>query len=163
MHSVTRVAMSGFAARKSALNLDRRALELDREGQERRKDSIVPMPCGHCPSSSTGAAYTVHIPSLLEGTQWPDRASTLYLPERSLVWLTAFFVSHGEDPHVQKIGWHLVRPMKAVLRYFRDVRLSALSLSLPSQYFRTAALTMDLALSLDGGDVSHSDGWGRPY
>ena len=42
MHSVTRVAMSGFAARKSALNLDRRALELDSEGQERRKDSIVP-------------------------------------------------------------------------------------------------------------------------
>ena len=53
--------------------------------------------------------------------------------------------------------------MKLVLKYFRDERLSAFSLSLASQYFRTAALTMDLALSLDGGSVSHSDGWGRPY
>ena len=100
MHSVTRVAMSGFAARKSSLNLDRRALELDREGQERRKDSIVPSRAlgviQHCGS--------VHMPSLFQGTQWPDRESTLYLPERSLPCVTAFSVSHGEEPHVKKIG-----------------------------------------------------------
>ena len=99
-HSVTRGIRSEFAARKSALDLDSRALEPDSEGQDRRKDSIVPLWAfvvnQHCGS--------VHMPSLFQGTQWPDRESTLYLPERSLPCVTAFSVSHGEEPHVEKIG-----------------------------------------------------------
>ena len=99
-HSVTRGIRSEFAARKSALDLDSRALEPDSEGQDRRKDSIVPLwafvVIQHCGS--------VHMPSLFQGTQWPDRESTLYLPERSLPCVTAFSVSHGEEPHVKKVG-----------------------------------------------------------
>ena len=39
----------------------------------------------------------VHKPSFLPGVQWPDRASSLYLPDKTLAWVTAFSTSLGED------------------------------------------------------------------
>ena len=77
--------------------------------------------------------------------------------------MVAFSDSHGEEPHDQKMGWHLVRPKYPDLRYLKDVSLTAFSLRLASQYFSTADLTIVLVLIFDGGDRSHSDGWGRSY
>ena len=95
------------------------------------------------------------MPSLFQGTQWLDKASTLYLPERSLAWVVAFSASQGEEPHDQKIGWHLVRPMKPDFRYFKDGSMVAFSLRSASQNFSTADLTIVLALDFVGGERSH--------
>ena len=156
-HSVTRGRRSGWAVRKVSLKWASMTLEVDKEGQDRRKDSMVPL----CVSSDSQHSGKEHKPCLFQGTQWPDKASTLYLPERSLACVVAFSDSHGEEPQDQKIGWHLVRPMHPTLRYLRDESLSAFSLRIASQCISTADLTIVLALIFEGGDWSHSDGWGR--
>ena len=86
-----------FLTTKLTLSRVSNALEIDSEGHDRRNESIVPFwalsvikDCGN-----------VHIPNLFQATHWPDRASTLYLPKRSLALVIAFSVSHGDDPHVQ--------------------------------------------------------------
>ena len=99
-HSVTRGRMSGLEIRKLFMNSVRLALVVDKEGHDRRKDSMVPL----CPLSVFQHSGREHIPSLFPGIQWPDRASTRYLPERSLAWVVAFSVSHGEDPQDQNRG-----------------------------------------------------------
>ena len=53
--------------------------------------------------------------------------------------------------------------MNLVFRYCREVRASALVLSLSSQNCRTAALTVDLTCSLEGLVVIQVRGGGRPY
>ena len=99
-HSVTRGRMSGLEVRKVSMNSVRLALVVDKEGHDRRKDSMVPL----CSLSVLQHSGREHIPSLFPGTQWPDRASTRYLPERSLAWVVAFSVSHGEEPQDQNRG-----------------------------------------------------------
>ena len=99
-HSVTRGRRSGLAVRKFVLNWVSKALVVDSEGQDRRKDSMVPL----WATSDCQHPGREHIPSLFQGIQWPDRASTLYLPERSLAWVVAFSDSHGEEPHDQNMG-----------------------------------------------------------
>ena len=91
------------------------------------------------------------------------RASTLYLPDKSLAWVVAFSTSIGDTPQVLNIGWHLVSPRKPFLRYLREVRESAWSLNLANQYCLTAALASCFTWSLDGLVVSHDEGWGRAY
>ena len=97
------------------------SLVLEREGQERRRDSRVPLWALSDPQHSG----SVHMPSLFQGTQCPERASTLYLPDKNLAWVVAFSSSHAEDPQVKKMGWHLVRPKYSVLRYCKEGRVSA--------------------------------------
>ena len=99
-HSVTRGRRSGLEVRKLSMNSVRLALVVDKEGHDSRKDSMLPL----CSWSVLQHSGREHIPSLFQGTQWPDRASTLYLPERSLAWVVAFSVSHGELPQDQNKG-----------------------------------------------------------
>ena len=134
-------------------------LVLDREGQVRRKASTVPL-WADAVFQHSGKE---HIPFLFQGTQCPDNPSNLYLPDNNLACVVALSTSHGEDPHVRKRGWDLVRPRKLVLRYLIDERLEASSLSLDSQYCRTAVLAMDLTCSLLGWFVNQVTGCGRPY
>ena len=131
----------------------------DNEGQERRKLSSVPLCAALLPQQSG----SVHSPSLFQGTQCPVRDSTLYLPDKSLAWVVAFSTSLGEAPQVQNRGWHLTSPRKPVLRYLREVRESAWTLSLTNQYCLTAALASCFTWSLDGLVVSQEEGWGREY
>ena len=78
----------------------------DREGQESKKLSIVPLWEAGVPQHPG----RVHKPSLFQGTQWPVNASSLYLPESSLACVVAFSTSQGEDLHALNRGWHLVNP-----------------------------------------------------
>ena len=74
------------------------------EGQEMRRLSTVTLwACTVLQHSGR-----VHRPSLFQGVQWPDRASTLYLPERRRAWHEAFSTSRGELPHKLNIGWQVV-------------------------------------------------------
>ena len=112
-HSVTRDERSGWLERKSDLNCSSLSLVDEREGQDRRRSSRVPL---WAPTDLQQSGKE-HIPSLFPGVQCADRDSTLYLPERNLAWVVTFSSSQGEDPHVQKMAWHLVRPKYSVLRY----------------------------------------------
>ena len=91
-----------MALKKFSLNSVRVAVALDREGHDRRKASMVPLWALSVPQH----IGREHIPCLFQGTQCTDKASSLYLPERSL----ACMVSQGEEPHDWYWGWHLVRP-----------------------------------------------------
>ena len=62
------------------------ALVADRAGHDSRRDSTVPLWLAAEPQH----AGREHNPSLFHGTQCPDRASTLYLPDRNLAWVVAF-------------------------------------------------------------------------
>ena len=115
----------GLDCRCLRLNMWRVCLALDSEGHESRKCSTDPL----CQSRVLQHSGRVQRPSLFPGTQWPVRASTLNLPERSLAWVVPFSTSQGEEPQDLKMGWHLDRPMYLVLRYWREVRESALVLS----------------------------------
>ena len=135
------------------------SLVRERDGQESKRDSTVPLwDCSVFQHSGK-----VHMPPLFHGVQCPLRASTLYLPERSLAWVVAFSTSQGFEPEVVKMGWHLSSPRYSVFRYFREVSVLALALSIASQYCTTAALAMLLTCCLVGCDVSHVRGWGSPY
>ena len=61
------------------------------------------------------------------------------------------------------MGWDLDRPRYLVLRYWRELRVSALVLSWSSQYSMTAAFTLDLTICLEGLLSSQSSGCGRQY
>ena len=65
------------------------ALVTDRDGQDSRKDSTVPLWLAKEPQHDGREQK----PSLFQGTQCPDRASTLYLPDNSLAWVVAFSTS----------------------------------------------------------------------
>ena len=132
---------------------------LDNEVQDRRKLSTVPLWEAVVPQQPGRVQFA----SLFQGTQCPVRASTLYLPDKSLAWVVAFSTSIGDTPQVLNIGWHLVSPRKPFLRYLREVRESAWSLNLANQYCLTAALASCFTWSLVGLVVSHDDGWGRTY
>ena len=106
----------------------------ERDGQDSRKDSTVPLWAW----SESQQSVSTHIPPLFHGTQWPMSASTLNLPERSLAWVVAFSTSQGEEEQVLNRGWHLVRLRKPVLRYLRylkEERELALDLSLSCQCY----------------------------
>ena len=105
----------------------------------------------------------VHRPSLFQGVQWPDRASTLYLPERRRAWQEAFSTSRGELPHSLNIGWQVVSPRKLVCKYLVEGRWAAWWRSLVSHSWSTADLAMVLTWCLDGWWSSQSEGWGRSY
>ena len=77
-----------------------------RDGQESNRDSTVPL----WDWSVFQQPGSVHRPPLFHGVQWPERASTLYLPDSSLAWVVAFSTSQGEEPQVVNRGWHLVSP-----------------------------------------------------
>ena len=64
-HTVTRGRRSGLVIRKLSLNTSRVALVVDREGQDKRKDSIVPLWALSVPQHNGKE----HIPSLFHGTQ----------------------------------------------------------------------------------------------
>ena len=145
--------------RKVVLYWTRASLVVDREGQERRKVSTVPL----CEAGVPQHSGKVHSPSLFHGTQWPESASTLYLPDRRRACVVAFSTSQGEDPHDLNRGWHLVRPKNLVFKYCREERESALVRNLASQYWRTADLAVILTCSLVGWEVSQVAGWGSPY
>ena len=130
------------------------ALVLDSEGQDMRKDSTVPL----WAFSVAQHSGNVHIPSLFQGTQCPDSASTRNFPERSLACEVAFSTSHGEEEHVLNSGWHLVNPRNPVCRYCREESVLALVLSFSSQNWRTADLVTVLTWSLVGWDVSQATG-----
>ena len=76
------------------------ALVTDRDGQDNKKDSTVPLWLSSEPQHDGKEQK----PSLFHGTQCPDRASTLYLPDSSLAWVVAFSTSQGEEPQVVKMG-----------------------------------------------------------
>ena len=103
----------------------------DREGQERKKLSIVPL----WEADVLQHSGRVQKPSLFQGTQWPVSASSLYLPESSLACVVAFSTSQGDDLHDLNRGWHLVNPRYLVLRYSREESESALVRSFSSQYW----------------------------
>ena len=105
-HALTKEMRWGNLLRKDQQNCIRLALVVDREGQDNRSDSTVPL----WDSSVPQHVGNEHNPPLFHGTQCPDRASTLYLPDKSLAWVVAFSTSQGEEPQVVKIGWHLVNP-----------------------------------------------------
>ena len=81
-------------------------------------DSIVPLWEASVPQHSG----RVHSPSLFQGVQCPDKASTLYLPDIILAWVVAFSTSQGEEPQDVKIGWHFVSPKYSGLKYLREER-----------------------------------------
>ena len=145
-HSFTIGPRWGLVFNYPRLNMWRICLALDREGHKSRKCSSDPL----CQSGVLQHSGRVQRPSLFPGTQWPVRASTLNLPERSLAWVVPFSTSQGEEPQDLKMGWHLDRPRYLVLRYWRELRVSALVLSWSSQYSVTAALTLDLTSCLEG-------------
>ena len=89
-----------MAVRKFVWNWVSEALVVDSDGQDRRKDSMVPL----WATSDCQHQDREHMPSLFHGVQWPDKASSLYLPETSLAWVVAFSASHGEEPQDQNIG-----------------------------------------------------------
>ena len=90
----------GNLLRKVKQNCIRSALYVDRDGQDKSMSSTVPL----CEASVCQHSGRVHSPSLFQGVQCPDRASTLYLPESSLAWEVAFSTSQGEEPQEVKIG-----------------------------------------------------------
>ena len=116
--------------RKDQQNCIRLALVVDRDGQDNRSDSTVPL----WDSSVLQQLGKEHNPPLFHGTQCPDRASTLYLPDNNLAWVVAFSTSQGEEPQVVKMEWHFVSPMYSVFRYLREERELACVLSIASQY-----------------------------
>ena len=158
-HSVTKDERSGWMERKSDWNLSSMSLVEEREGQDRRSCSRVPL---WAPADLQQSGKE-HIPSRFPGVQCPDRDSTLYLPERNLACVVAFSISHGDDPQVQKMAWHLVRPKYSVLRYCKEGRVSAWSLSLSNQNCNTADLALLFTRALLGWQLSHSEGCGSPY
>ena len=99
-HVVASEEGMGNLLRKDLLNSIKSALVSDKEGQVNKRDSTVPL----CLASEPQHDGKEQKPSLFHGTQCPDRASTLYLPDRSLAWVVAFSTSQGEDPQVVKIG-----------------------------------------------------------
>ena len=159
MHVVASVDIWGNLSRNDQQCCIKSALVADRAGHDSRRDSTVPLWLAAEPQH----AGREHNPSLFHGTQCPDRASTLYLPDRNLAWVVAFSTSQGEAPQVVKMGWHLVNPRYSVFRYLREERELAWVLSRASQYCRTAALAMVFTCVLVGLDASQSVGWGNPY
>jgi hypothetical protein len=145
--------------RKDQQNCIRSALVVDRDGQDSKRYSTVPLWEASVPQH----AGKEHIPPLFHGTQCPESASTLYLPDKSLAWLVAFSTSQGEEPHVLNMGWHLVSPRKPVFRYRRDERELALALSSASQNSKTAVLAMVFTCSLVGCEDNQAAGCGSPY
>ena len=131
----------------------------DRDGQDSNIDSTVPL--WDC--SVVQQSGREHKPPLFHGVQCPLSASILYLPEMSLAWVVAFSTSHGFEPEVVKMGWHLTSPRYSVFRYLREVRVLVLALSMASQYCNTAALAMLLTCCLVGFDVSQVRGCGNSY
>ena len=91
----------GYLLRKNQQNFIMFALVVDRDGQESRSDSTVPL----WDTSVLQHPGREHNPFLFHGTQCPDRASTLYLPDKSLDWVVAFSISQGKEPQVVRIGW----------------------------------------------------------
>ena len=159
MHCLTGLTKLGLASRKEGMKLSSSALVLAKDGQERRKDCKVPL----WDWSVLQQSGSEHIPSLFQGTQWPERASTLNRPDRILACVVAFSSSHGEDLHDLNNGWHFVRPRNLVFRYCREGRVSAFVLILSRVCWRTADLVIDLTWDLPGLADSHSSGWGRSY
>ena len=95
--------------------LDNTSMVGDKEGQDKRKVSTVPLWEADVPQHSG----RVQRPSLLPGTQWPVSDSSLYLPESSLAWVVAFSTSQGDDLHALNRGWNLVSTRYLDLRYCR--------------------------------------------
>ena len=98
--SCTNVDKCGFVSRKDCLYSSRYCLVGEREGQLSRKFSTVPL--WHLVVAQQSGR--MHMPSLFQGVQCPDTASTLYLPDKSLAWVVALSTSHGEDPQDVKRG-----------------------------------------------------------
>ena len=72
------------------------ALVTARDGQDNKKDSTVPLWLSSEPQHDGKEQK----PSLFHGTQCPDRASTLYLPDIILARVVTFTTSRGEEPRV---------------------------------------------------------------
>ena len=87
-------------------------LVADSEGQVIRKASTVPL----CEAGVAQHSGREQRPARFQAVQWPDKASSLYRPDSSLDWVTAFSTSHGENPHDRNSGQHLVKDMNPVLR-----------------------------------------------
>ena len=84
-HEVANEKIWGYLLRYDQEDSIIAALVSDREGQDNKRDSNVPLWLVSRPQH----AGKEHQPSLFQGTQCPDRASTLYLTDRSLAWVEA--------------------------------------------------------------------------
>ena len=102
---------------------------LEREGQSNRNDWTVPS----CATAVFQQSGKEHIPSLFHGTQSLVNDSSLYLPDSNCACVVALSTSQGEDPHVQKIGWHLDKPRNLDFIYLSEISPSAFNLSFSSQ------------------------------
>ena len=153
-HCLTRLTKLGLASRKVDMKVSSSALVLANDGHERRKHCTVPL----CDWSVLQHSGREHIPSLFQGTQWPERASTLNRPDRILDCVVAFSSSHGEDLQDLNSGWHFVKPRNLVFRYCREGRVSALVLILSRVCWRTADRVIDLTWDLPNLADSHSEG-----
>ena len=99
-HVLAKVESLGNPFRKFQQSSNMSALVTDMDGQDSKKDSTVPLWLSSEPQHDGKEQK----PSLFHGTQCPDRASTLYLPDSSLAWVVAFSTSQGEEPQVVKMG-----------------------------------------------------------